>query len=50
LVFYRGGYVIGDVDTHAYVCRKIASVANPAQLRVDCRLVPAVEDSAAARR
>ena len=28
LVFYHGGgYVIGDLDTHDYVCRKIANVA-----------------------
>ena len=27
LVFYHGGgYVIGDLDTHDYVCRKIANV------------------------
>ncbi|MBV9396179.1 MAG: alpha/beta hydrolase [Methylobacteriaceae bacterium] len=57
LVFYHGGgYVIGDLDTHDYVCRKLANVARCAVIAVDYRLAPehkfpaAVQDAAAALR
>jgi len=57
LVFYHGGgYVIGDLDTHDYVCRKLANVAKCAVIAVDYRLAPehkfpaAVDDAAAALR
>jgi acetyl esterase len=57
MVFYHGGgYVIGDLDTHDYVCRKLANVAQCCVIAVDYRLAPehkfpaAVEDSAAALR
>ncbi len=57
LVFYHGGgYVIGDLDTHDYVCRKLANAAKCAVVSVDYRLAPehkfpaAVDDSAAALR
>jgi len=57
LVFYHGGgYVIGDRDTHDYVCRKLANATQCAVVSVDYRLAPehkfpaAVDDSAAALR
>jgi acetyl esterase len=57
LIFYHGGgYVIGDLDTHDYVCRKIVNVAQCCVISVDYRLAPehkfpaAIEDSAAALR
>jgi acetyl esterase len=57
LVFYHGGgYVIGDLDTHDYVCRKLANVTRCAVIAVDYRLAPehkfpaAVDDAAAALR
>src|SRR6186997_1631458 len=57
LVFYHGGgYVIGDLDTHDYVCRKLANAAGCAVVSVDYRLAPehkfpaAIDDAAAALR
>jgi acetyl esterase len=57
LTFYHGGgYVIGDLDTHDYVCRKIANSVGCAVISVDYRLAPehkfpaAVDDAAAALR
>src|SRR5438445_3453849 len=57
LVFYHGGgYVIGDLDTHDYVCRKLANAAACAVISVDYRLAPehkfpvAVDDAATALR
>jgi acetyl esterase len=52
LVYYHGGgWVIGDLDTHDWVCRFLAAVAGVAVLSVDYRLAPehpfpaAVEDA-----
>ena len=41
LVYYHGGgWVIGDLDTHDWVCRFLAAVAGVAVLSVDYRLAP----------
>ncbi len=55
LIFaHGGGWVIGDRDTHDYVCRKLANEARCAVVSIDYRLGPehkfpaAIEDSLAA--
>jgi acetyl esterase len=55
LVFYHGGgFVIGDLDSHDSVCRRIAAAGDCLVVAVDYRLAPehaypaAVEDSLAA--
>lgn len=41
LVFYHGGgWTVGDLDTHANVCRALATDAGVAVLSVDYRLAP----------
>lgn len=37
---HGGGWVLGDLDTHEPVCRRIATVAQSAVLSVDYRLAP----------
>ena len=41
MVFYHGGgFVIGDIDTHASLCAEISRVLNMAVISVDYRLAP----------
>ena len=52
--YHGGGWMLGDLDSHDWVCRKIANAAQCAVLSVDYRMAPehvfpaAYDDSLAA--
>jgi acetyl esterase len=54
--YHGGGWVIGDLDTHDWICRKIANATQCAVVSVDYRMAPehvfpaAFDDSLAAVR
>jgi acetyl esterase len=54
--FHGGGWVLGDLDSHDTVCRRIANATDGCVVSVDYRMAPeyvfpaAVDDSAAATR
>ncbi len=56
LYCHGGGWVIGDLDSHANVCRRLAALAGCTVISVDYRLAPehpfpaAIDDAAAALR